>query len=171
MTHVTDEEWRFKADNFQNRIKNNPYPENLQWYRDVLAKVEVGKSVLDVGCGSRHVEKVLPEGTHYIAIDPFPRDTFTMRWTAEQLNVTNWEFDTVIAFATLDNVQHLPLAIHGLWHVARKNVVIVTGINIEPDHLHTVKVTRDDLTKVMGEPYLEEELTPNVFLYEYRKSE
>lgn len=169
MNKVTEEEWRFKADNFQKRIKERPYLVNLAWYKDIVSRVSIGSSVLDVGCGARYIETVLPPHVHYIGIDPYPRDTLTMAITAEGLNNKFWNFDTVFALASLDNVQDLSLAIRGIYNVARQNIVIVTGIGIEPDHLHTVKVTRKDLTDVMGEPIQEIELTPNVYLFEFVK--
>lgn len=168
MTHVTEQEWLTKAENFQKRIKDNPYPENLQWYQDILARVQIGSSVLDVGCGMQYVRNCLPPDVEYLGIDPYIRVTPTLRMTAEELTEHAADsFDTVLAFASLDNCMDLSAALKGIRHVAKRNVVIVTGINIEPDHLHTVMVTRKDLTDVLGEPRQEIELTPNVFLFEF----
>lgn len=168
MTHVTEKEWLTKAENFQARIKDNPYPVNLQWYQDILARVQIGSSVADIGCGMQYVAKCLPPGTEYYGFDPYIRVHPTNKVTAEELiNLTDGEFDTVLAFASLDNCMDLTAALKGIRHVAKRNVVIVTGINVPVDDLHTVMVTRKDLTDVLGEPRQEIELAPNVFLFEF----
>lgn len=167
---VTEMEWLEKAGNFQQRIKANPYAANLKWYYDISTQVHVGATVLDVGCGNRHLEKVL-NNVVYRGIDPFPRDEFTDRITAEELVEHDGRYDTIFMMAALDNVMDLTLALEGLKHVAKKNIVIVTGIDIEPDSLHTIKVTREALVSVLGAPVLEKMLVKNVYLFEFMTEE
>lgn len=167
MKQVTEKEWREKAENFQARIAANPYPVNLDHYRNILSRVTVGKSLLDVGAGNCYVREVLPEGVHYFGIDPFPRNESVFPRTAEQLNDGINTMETVIMLAALDNTQSVELALKGLKRAATKNIVILTGIGIKVDHLHTHTIERKDLTDVLGEPTQEIEISPKVFLFEW----
>lgn len=166
MKDVSEKEWREKAENFQARIATNPYPVNLDHYRNILSKVTVGESVLDVGAGNCYIGEVLPKEIAYHAIDPFPRKPEVIPMTAEQLGGAV-KFDTVICLAALDNVQNVPEALTGMKRSATKNIVILTGIGVKVDHLHTHTIERKDLTDVLGEPTQEIEISPKVWLMEW----
>lgn len=172
MKEVSEKEWREKAENFQARIAANPYPVNLDHYRSILSKVTVGKEVIDIGCGNCYVGDVLPFDVFYYPCDPFPRDVNNYsihNISAERLNIYDGDkFDTVICLAALDNVQSVELALKGMLNVAKNNIVILTGIGVKVDHLHTHTIERKDLTDVLGEPTQEIEISPKVFLFEWR---
>lgn len=166
---VDFEEWERKAANFQRRIFENPYPINLDYYRELLSMVRVGKSVLDVGCGDRHIEAAMPD-LWYLGIDPYPRHKTTRKVIAEHLGRLEefWKCaDTVICFASLDNCFWLENALWGLKKCAKQNIVILTGIGIEPDELHTLRIDHKDLVQVLGEPVFEREIKPNVWLFDF----
>lgn len=167
MKSVSEQVWQEKAQNFQDRITKNPYPKNLDHYRKIVDLVTVGDSVLDVGAGNCYVDEVLPEDVWYYAIDPFPRLQKVKKMTAENLNNSCDNVDTVICLAALDNVQDVELALKGMLRVARLNIVILTGIGIDVDSLHTHRIERKDLTDVLGEPKQEIEISPKVFLFEF----
>lgn len=171
MKKVTEYVWQEKAANFQNRIAANPYPKKLDYYRKIVDMVTVGVSVLDVGCGDCHLSEVLPKSVQRIFnIDPFPRDQRATKLTAEALNYKiAKQYETVFCLAALDNVQDVELALKGMLHQAKNNIVIVTGIDIPnyPDALHTHRITRQDLTNVLGEPTQEIEMSKNVWLFEW----
>lgn len=168
MKKVTEQEWRDKAAGLAEWRKNRTSPPNLDLYKRIVSMVHVGKSVLDVGCGQRHLEKCLPKGTLYTGVDPFPLDNLTPAWGAEE--ALTWQgnkFPSVFMLSALDNVKNLDLSMKGLKHIAGQNIVILTGIGIPPDKNHTVQVDREDLVSVLGEPAQEIEISPKVFLFEF----
>lgn len=168
MKQVSEQEWRLKAQNFQDRIAANPYPVNLDHYRNILSKVSVGAVVADIGCGNCYIKEVLPEGTAYYGFDPFPRLPDVLPYSLEALlNVEVWA-NTVFVLAALDNVQDLETSLKALKHIAVDNIVILTGIGIPPDQYHTVQIDCKDLTDVLGEPAQEIEISPKVFLFEWK---
>ena len=171
MKKVTPEVWREKANNFQKRIAANPYPVNLDYYKRIVDLVTVGSSVLDVGCGDCHLSEVLPKSVQRIFnIDPFPRNEKAFNLSAEELNYKiAKQYDTVFCLAALDNVHDVEKSLKGMLHQAKKNIVILTGINVPnyPDALHTHKIIRKYLTDVLGEPKQEIEMSKNVYLFEF----
>lgn len=172
MKKVTPEEWQEKAANFQSRIATNPYPVNLDHYRKIVETVTVGESVLDCGCGDCHLSEVLPKSVQRIFnIDPFPRNDKAFKLSAEDLNYKiAKQYDTVFCLAALDNVRDVEKSLKGMLHQAKKNIVILTGIDVPnyPDALHTHRISRKDLTDVLGEPAQEMEISPKVFLFEFK---
>lgn len=166
---VEFDEWQQKAKNFQKRISDKQYPVNLEYYKQLLSMVRVGKTVLDVGCGDCHIKRAFPKLDYY-GIDPIPRpvsDINVMLFCAEELICFERVFDTTIAFASLDNCYNLQKALVGMKSVAKQNVIILTGIGIEPDELHTLRIDRKDLVEVLGEPVSEREIKPNVWLFDF----
>lgn len=165
---VTKERWHEVADNLAQRRKENPITPNLDLYRLIVETVHVGHNVLDVGAGQCYLNLVIPDGHTYNAIDPFPIQDDVLPLKAEDMNGTDTFFDTVFMLAALDNVQDVFEALKGLKYCARENVVILTGIDIEPDQYHTHKITRETLIGVLGEPLQEIEVSPKVFLFEWK---
>jgi len=124
--------------------------------------------VLDVGCGSCYLKTILPKSVEYLGIDPFPVHDEILELTAEDiLQVEIGQFETVCMFAALDNVHNLTEALTGLKYAATKNIVLLTGIGIEPDQYHTVRVDLEDITEVLGTPRIALELLPKVWLLEF----
>jgi hypothetical protein len=164
---VTDKEWEEKAENFQERISKNPYKKDLTIYQRIVDMVKVGYFVLDVGCGEQYLKELLPMSI-YTGIDPYPRNATTIKSKIEDVSTDNI-YDTVFCIAALDNVQDVSKALNIFKCISKKNVVILTGIGIEPDKLHTHKITREMLTNVLGQPTQEVRMYGQVYLFEWRK--
>jgi SAM-dependent methyltransferase len=170
MKSVTESEWRQKAEGLAEWRKNRTSAPNLDLYRKIVSLVQVGESVLDVGCGQCHLFRCLPDEVRYTGIDPFPLMDNIEKLTAEELNHRfRGQVDTVFMLAALDNVKDLKKALKGLRHVAVKNIVILTSIGVPPDKNHTVQVDREDLVSVLGEPSLELMMLPKTYLFEWVK--
>ncbi len=165
---VSEKKWNEVAKNLAEWRKNRTSKPNLDLYRKIVSKVHVGKTVLDVGCGQCYLNECLPN-INYVGIDPFPLSDNVLKISAEDLNDSSECFtNTVFCLASLDNVIDVKLSLKGLKKVADENIVILTGINIEPDKYHTHKITREILVDVLGEPKQEVEMLPNVFLFEWK---
>lgn len=174
---VDEETWRCKAMNFQKRITEKPYPKKLNFYSDIVKKVHVGEIVLDVGAGSCILKECIPANIQYYALDPYPRNDDTIKGKIEDADILHLfsktvRIETVFALASLDNTQDLNTALENIAKIATKNVVIITGIGLEPDNLHTVRVDMADFK----EPFkawtltVMEEIWSKVFLLEFTKS-
>lgn len=140
-------------------------------YGSHLKKCYVGGSVLDVGCGGQALKQHLPLGTTYMGVDPFPVTNDTAPVMAEDLNPDAHGADTVCCFAALDNVRNLSLALRGIQGCAKKNVIFLTGIGIDPDQYHTQRIDMDFLdAEFYGwKKTVCEQLAPKVYLIEYTK--
>jgi len=139
-------------------------------YKTHLNKCGVGHSVLDVGCGSMFLKSCLDEGVEYIGIDAFPINEDAFECSIE--DYTNFDFgvhDTVCAFAVLDNCRDFDKACENMKRIARKNIIILTGIGIEVDEYHTFKLEHEHFDKAFSDWNCthKEELTPKVFLLCY----
>jgi len=139
-------------------------------YKTHLKKCGVGNSVLDVGCGSMFLKSCLDEGVHYVGIDAFPIHEDAFECSIE--DYTNFDFgihDTVCAFAVLDNCRDFDKACENMKRIARKNIIILTGIGIEVDQYHTFKLEHEHFDKAFADWNCthKEELTPKVFLLCY----
>lgn len=141
-------------------------------YKTHLTKVFVGRSVLDVGCGGQFLRKCLPGHVHYIGIDAFTQGEGVINCAIEDWNdVQHMNVDTVCAFAVLDNCRDFNAAIANMKALARKNIVILTGLGIEVDKYHTLKLEIEDFRcrfTDWKETYLEY-LHPKVALIEYTR--
>lgn len=188
---VSENQWREKMNNLMERRKkaskkpspptNNPIAD----YKKHLSKCFVGRSVLDVGCGSQALKKCLPEGVDYIGLDPFPATNDTLKGTIEEgcystissdpevtgldFEFNEKEFETVCAFAILDGSISPAKALRQMKRIAAKNIIILTGIGIEPDQYHTHKITEELLGRELGDWNIghKEYLAPKVLLIEY----
>ena len=157
-------DWEQVAENLAERRMSNPITPNLELYKKIVSIVGLGKTIADVGCGQQYLKQCLPDGHNYIGVDPFPIVPNTINCKAEDLDI---KADTIFMLASLDNVESVKLTLLGLKNCANMNVIILTGIDIEPDKYHTHKITRDVLLKYMGKPTIEKEMLPNVFLFEW----
>lgn len=145
------------------QIKNQ-YPE-VDDYAGHIAKCHQGERVLDVGCGHQ-VIKPFVKG-EYVGIDAFPLSADVTAMKAEEMTFEDKSFDTVYCFAVLDGVEDLNLACKQIKRVCRGNIVILTGIDIEPDMYHTYKITEAFLDETFGHASLKYWVTDKVLLAEY----
>lgn len=174
---VSEETWKEKMDNLNKRraketIKNSvPGVDN---YKGHLSNIEVGKRVLDIGAGSGAIWHCLNADHSYTGIDPFPQSEFVLQYTLDQFFQKvepGLKFDTIIMFAALDNVQDFKETIDQIKCLCNKNVLFLTGVNIEPDQYHTIKITEEQLTAEMA-PFkvgFKKYLHPKILLIEYQK--
>lgn len=174
---VSKEEWVKATENLNERRKtrgtanDNVKLDNvIRDYKSHLIKGNVGKSVLDVGCGGQFLKECLPKNTKYIGIDAFPIVEDTVQVAIEDLNGAI-EVDTVCAFAVLDNCMDFFKACENMKRSARKNIIILTGIGIEVDKYHTFKLEHEHFDKAFGDWTCthKEELTPKVWLLCYQR--
>lgn len=180
--HVERTIWEQKVKALMDRRKSYGHPDDnrkldnpVRDYHLHMSKVFVGKSVLDVGCGSQFLKECLPEGTLYFGLDPYPVEGYeTYKGKIEDSKTVSdfaGKIDTVCAFAMLDSSEDFDAAIWNMRHIAGKNIVILTGIGIAPDAYHTFRLELSDFRDRMGEfkETLAEEIAPKVYLLEYRK--
>jgi len=169
MKKVTDKEWREKANNLTKWREKRTSPPNLDLYKKIVSMVHVGYFVLD--CGQRHLHTVLKDSDYtgdYFGIDPFPIVEPTQKLSAEELlNFEGKQFDSAFMLSALDNVKNVSKSLQGLKHVTKENIIILTSIGVPKDENHTHQIDRKDLTDVLGEPTLEVELSPKLFLFEF----
>lgn len=174
MTKVSKDLWAERMNNLNVRrskevIKNSVA--GVDDYRSHINKCFIGKTVLDIGCGSQIIKSCLPPEVYYTGIDPFPIDESVINMEIENCLFQNGQFDTVYAFAMLDNVYDLEQTLFHMKRVASKNVVFLTGVNIEPDQYHTIKITEEMLIEEM-KPFTvgyKEYLHPKIMLIEFKK--
>lgn len=176
MTQVKKKVWEGKMKNLQERRKTQapatpPAPGSLGDYASHLSKVFVGRSVLDVGCGSQALKSALPEGVEYTGMDAFPCVPDTLEGQIERANLPENSHETVCCFATLDGCQDIEAAVKQMKRIARRNVVFLTGIDIEPNEFHTHKITEEFLKKSFADwkPGTWVYLAPQVLLCEFIK--
>jgi hypothetical protein len=137
-------------------------------YRSHIEKCGYGDSVLDVGCGSQHIKTLLRPGTTYIGLDAFPIEGLdVMKCKIE--DIEGIEVDTVCAFAVLDNCHDFYKACDGMKRAAQKNIIILTGLDIEVDEFHTHKLQMADFDQAFNDWTCthREQLSPRVWLLNY----
>lgn len=166
--------WQATANLKDRRSTSKPVkPSAVSDYTLHLIKCGVGKSVLDVGCGSQALKSCLPKGVEYVGLDAFPVEGVDcISHAIEDVNETLLTVDTVCAFAVLDNCLDFDLACENMKRIAKKNIVILTGIGIEVDQYHTFKLEHSDFDKCFSDWQLtyKEEITPKVWLLNYQRS-
>jgi hypothetical protein len=174
---VSKQRWAKATENLNERRKSVGHTDDnrridnvIRDYKTHLLKGNVGKSVLDVGCGGQFLKKCLPDNVKYIGIDAFPIVEDTVKIAIEDLGGAI-EVDTVCAFAVLDNCRDFFKACENIKRSARKNVIILTGIGIDVDQYHTFKLELEDFEKAFGDWTCthKEELTPKVYLLCYQR--
>lgn len=172
---VSKETWLERMQNLMNRRKSSSppsAPNKLSDYGSHLSKVNIGSSVLDVGCGGMAIRSLLPDGVKYVGLDPFPVSGEVIDGMIETIKPKSLPpIDTVLCFAVMDGCQDFEKAIENIKKIARKNVVFLTGVGIDPDQYHTFRIELSDYRKAFDgwkETYCEA-LTEKVYLLEYTK--
>lgn len=141
-------------------------------YKLHLVKCGVGKSVLDVGCGTQYLKTCLPSDVIYYGLDAFPVEGLELiPHPIEDVTGELIRVDTVCAFAVLDNCLDFDLACENMKSIAKKNIVILTGIGIEVDEYHTFKLEHSDFDRCFSDwnQTYKEEIQPKVWLINYQK--
>ncbi len=140
-------------------------------YGSHLRKCRYGNSILDVGCGSQTLKKHLPDGFNYIGLDAFPLEGVDCIEGAIE-DVTEIEVDTVCAFAVLDNCRDFDAACENMKRIAQQNIIILTGIGINPDKYHTFRLELSDFDRCFSNWTCthREKITNKVWLINYQKS-
>ena len=169
---VSQDVWLERMNNLIERRKVGAITSQFKHVDDYgqhISKVHMGDMVLDVGCGSMVIKKHLPAHVSYTGIDPFPVNEQVIKMDIEECNFPDNLFQTVYAFAMLDNVYDLAKAIEQMKRVCSKNILILTGVNIPVDKYHTIEITENGLTELM-KPFLvgyKEYLHPKIMLIEF----
>ena len=150
------------------------YQSTVADYKLHLIKCGYGRSVIDVGCGRQFLKTQIEGNTHYIGIDAFPAEGYedvTLPIAIESDEFLELSADTVCAFAVLDNCLDFNKAIKNMKLVARKNIIILTGINIDIDMYHTFKLFMVDFDSMFTDWKCthKEEVQPKVWLLNYDK--
>jgi hypothetical protein len=180
---VTEQEWHEKMHNLIDRRAsvghtNDNYKTQsaVADYKSHMSKVFVGKTVLDVGCGSQYLKGCLPEGTIYHGLDAFPIDEDVFSGKIEDEKTLNFftkvkEIETVCAFAVMDNVEDFDKAMENMKAIAQKNIVILTGLNIPKDQYHTFELNIADFARMSAGFTLTQyiDIAPKVKLIEFSK--
>lgn len=141
-------------------------------YASHLKKVYVGASLLDVGCGDQFIKKCISPEVKYFGLDAFPVNDEVIEGCIESDEAVKlFEVETICAFAVMDNCQDFDKAIENMKLIATKNIIFLTGVNIEPDRFHTFKLQLSDFDYRFSDwnkTYMEE-IAPKVYLLEYTK--
>lgn len=149
---------------------NVKLPNVIRDYRLHLETCGYGESVLDVGCGSQTLKLKLPESVKYIGIDAYPVEGCeTIKGTIEEID--NLEVDTVCAMAVLDNCIDFYKACENMKKMAKKNVIVLTGIGIDVDQYHTFKLEHEHFAKAFEgwNQTVCKEIEPKVWLFNFQK--
>lgn len=178
---TTPEKHEAAINALKERRKNEPWKEDnrkldntIRDYRTHLNKCGIGTSIIDVGCGRQYLKECLPPYIKYIGVDAFPADGYedvTYKMKAEEQIFTMFVADTVVAFAVLDNCQNFHQAIKNMKLVANRNIIILTGIGIEPDEYHTMRLELSDFDDAFSDwpCTYKEEVSPKVWLLNFKK--
>lgn len=177
---ATFEEWsaataELRARGPRNNVGESREQAYIRDYKHHLSKVFVGKSVLDVGCGAQFLKTCLPEGVVYHGMDAFPTlemeaTTLKMSIESEMFSLVGWH-ETICAFAVMDNCLDFDKAISNMKQIATKNIVFLTGVDIEIDKFHTFKLSLNDFDERFADwtQGYREMVAPQVWLLEYLK--
>jgi hypothetical protein len=178
---VTPKQHKAAIDRLKDRRKNEPWQEDnrkldnaIRDYTTHLNKCGYGASIIDVGCGRQYLKRCLPDGILYLGIDAFPAEGYediTTTLAIEDEFAKAYEAETVVAFAVLDNCRDFDKAIENMKEVATRNVIILTGIGIDPDQYHTMRLELSDFdSRFEGwENTVREEISPKVWLLNFVK--
>lgn len=136
-----------------------------------LSKIHIGKTLVDVGCGSMSIKSMLPPETNYYGIDAFPYNSDVIYMEIEHCTFRDNFCETIICFAVLDGLLDLDKALFHMKRICSKNIVLLTGIDIEPDEFHTFIITEYYLEQQFKDWNVtyKEWLNDKVILIEYSK--
>lgn len=154
-------------------VSDNPtYQNPVSDYKLHLIKCGYGASIIDCGCGAQFLKTQITERTHYIPVDAFPAEGYeatTLPIAIESTEFLQLSADTVVAFAVLDNCLDFDLAIKNMKQVAKKNIIILTGIGIEVDKYHTHRLEMEDFYSRFTDWKCthREEIVPKVWLLNF----
>lgn len=171
---ATNEKWVKATENLMDRRRKNGVlhaaTQPHQSYIDYVTKCGVGKSVLDVGCGSQTLKLCLPQGVKYYGLDAFPIPGIDLIHSAIE-DLKGWKVDTVCAFAVLDNCREFNKACQVMKETAQQNIIILTGIGIDVDMYHTFRLEHADFERNFNDwnCTYKEEISPRVWLLNYAK--
>lgn len=173
---TTKEDWEAKLNNLHTRTKGISSEHQID-YKSLLKKVFIGDKVLDVGCGTTWLKKLLPEFITYYGIDAFklpehmPWEVINEKIEELDLNHYSEKVETIFVFAALDGMENLEIAFNKMKLIANKNIVILTGINIEPDIYHTHLITEAFLDDQMNgwKKTVRVQVHPKIIFLEYTK--
>jgi len=176
MLKASVEDWISATENLNIRRKFTGINTNvitdgsISDYGSHLRKCGYGESILDVGCGSQILKQHLPEGFNYIGLDAFPLPGIDCITTPIE-ELEGLKVDTVVAFAVLDNCLDFHKAIENMKCIANKNIIILTGIGINPDKYHTFRLEFEDFGKAFSDWTCthKEQITKRVWLLNYQK--
>jgi hypothetical protein len=182
MDEVSRETWQEKMGNLMARRKAHdirPQPgidDYLAHFKLAQAAGCLGERIIDVGAGELAAKDALKQigwKGLYLPIDPYPAAPGVVSMMAEDLSAVfnDNSFDTAIAFAVLDGVLSLDKTLAAISRVIRGHVLILTGIEIEPDRCHTHFITFDKLDLGLTNMKRIEtiQLHPKVFFLIYKK--
>lgn len=174
---VDKKEWEQATANLRNRGVRSTVGESTEAikvrdYAAHLSKCYVGESLLDVGCGDQFIKKCISPEVRYIGLDAFPisNDTFEGNIESDEA-VKLFEVETICAFAVMDNCQDFDKAIENMKRIATKNIIFLTGVNIEVDRFHTFKLQLSDFDYRFSDwnKTYAEEIVPKVWILEYTR--
>jgi hypothetical protein len=166
---TSKENWEAKLNNLHTREKGISSEHQID-YKSLLKKVFLGDKVLDVGCGAMWLKKYVPK--YYMGIDAYlPDDNMRLKMNIEQLQDGGEFYDTICCFAALDGMRDLVKSISVMKELAKKNIVILTGINIEPDLYHTHLITEEFIDEQMKDwkKTVRVQVHPKIIFLEYTK--
>ena len=175
---VSKEDWIKATENLNKRRKqrqsnddNSTLSNAIRDYKSHIDKCGYGKSVLDVGCGGQFLKQCIKDGVEYIGIDAFPIVDGTVELAIEDNEVLKYSVDTVCAFAVLDNCRDFYKACENMKAIAKRNIIILTGIGIEVNEFHTFKLELEHFETAFNglECTHKEEISPKVYLLCYQK--
>jgi hypothetical protein len=171
---TTAEEWKKKLYNLHNRTKGISSEHQID-YKNLLKKVFIGKTALDVGCGTCWLKNYLPKETLYVGLDaiqiPEHASHKVIISSIEETWGFMYKYETLFIFAALDGMRNLERAFDKIKEITLKNIVILTGINIEPDLYHTHLITEEFLDSQMDgwKKTVRVQVHPKIIFLEYAK--
>ena len=161
--------WKQRMNNLIERRKtySRSAPSTLPTYEEMLSVFTIGKTVLDVGCGDMNIKNYLSD-REYVGIDAFPCSDKVIKAEIETY-APGRQFETIICFAVLDGVWSFEKVIDNIKKLCIKNIIILTGIDIEPDQYHTFKIEEKTLIEKL-KPFkitFSQYLAPKLLLCEF----
>lgn len=148
--NTTLDNWQEKLNNLHARSKGISSEHQIN-YKLLLSNIAIGNNVLDIGCGTCWLKSYLPKNTKYVGLDVVKKtehSKFDVKIGAIE-DFFGYEFDTLFVFAALDGMRDLDIAFKNMKDIACKNIVILTGVNIQPDLYHTHLITEEYLDSQM----------------------